>query len=145
MRNRYFARSRPGSVGPVALEGAARDGDGVVDVLDVGAGDLGERLFGRRIERGEPLAAAWRDFLAANEQPVARLELDDVARFGRGCVLPRHPLAVAQAPAGGQSVPRPTSGDFGRGAIARVVDFAVRFLSAIACPDYIDNAFLSAQ
>ena len=49
--------------------------------------------------RREPLAAARRDLLAADEQAVARLELDDVARLGRRRVLPRHRLAVAQAPA----------------------------------------------
>ena len=43
-----------------------------------------------------PLAR--RDLLAADEQAVARLELDDVARLGRRRVLPRDGLAVAQAP-----------------------------------------------
>ena len=50
MRNRYLARSRPGSVAPVALERAPRDGHGLVDVLDGRAGDLGQRLLRRRVE-----------------------------------------------------------------------------------------------
>ena len=50
MRKRYLARSRPGSVAPVALERAARGGDGLVDVLDAGAGDLGQRLLGGRVD-----------------------------------------------------------------------------------------------
>ena len=39
------------------------------------------------------------DVLAADEQPVALLERDDVARLGRRRVLPRDRRAVAEAPA----------------------------------------------
>ena len=69
MRNRYLARSRPGSVAPVALECAAGDADRLVDVLDVGARDLGERLLRRRIDGGEPLPAAGATSLPPMNRP----------------------------------------------------------------------------
>ena len=47
------------------------------------------------------------DLAAADEQPVALLERDDVARFRRGRVLPRDRLAVAEAPAGRGAIPAP--------------------------------------
>ena len=73
---------------PAVLEGAARSLDGEVDVARAGEGDLGEVLLGRRRDRRKPLPRARRDLLAADEEAVALLERDDVARLGGRCVLP---------------------------------------------------------
>ena len=51
--------------------------------------DLGERLLGRRVEIvGNALAGRGSTQLAADEEAVALLERDDVARLGRGRVVP---------------------------------------------------------
>jgi ParB family chromosome partitioning protein len=89
-----------GQVAPAALEGPARDGHRLVHVINARSCNLGEGFLGRRIHGGEPLTALGCNFLAADEQTVPRLELHDLARLGRGRVLPRHSLAVAQTPAG---------------------------------------------
>ena len=110
-----------GQRAPVALERAARDADGLVDVLDGCARDLRERLFRRRIDRREPLAAARRDFLAADEQPVARLELDDVAGLRRRRVFPGDLLPIAERPAARRGRSAPDVSRLGAGQRARGV------------------------
>jgi len=83
----------PGELAPPILGGLARGPDGQVDVLGAGVGDLGERLLGRGADRLEPRPALGIDELPADEQAVARIELDDVGRLGRVGVLPdRLPL-----------------------------------------------------
>jgi hypothetical protein len=88
----------PGQVAPTTLECASRHADCLVDVLDVRPCYLGDRLFSRRVERREPLTALGGNFFAADEQPVAGLELNDLARLGRGRVLPGDRLTVAETP-----------------------------------------------
>ncbi len=109
-----------GQLAPLALERAARDRDRVVDVLDACPGNLGERFLRGRIDGGEPLAGLWRDLLAADEQPVSRLDRDDVARFGSGRVLPGDLLPVSEAPGGrhltAAADERRASADGGQGA-----------------------------
>ena len=53
-----------------------------------GLRDLGERLLGRGRDRREPRARPRGDLLAADEEAVPLLERDDLARLGRGRVLP---------------------------------------------------------
>ena len=66
-----------------------------VDVLRPGLRDLGERLLGRGRDRRELRPRPRLDHLAADEEAVALLERDDVARLGRGRVLPRVGAATA--------------------------------------------------
>ena len=99
IRNRYLARSRPDSCPHDRRLGAARGADRLVDVGRRRAGDRGERLLRRRIDRGERAAAGRRHVAPVDEQAVALLERDDVARLGRGRVLPRDRLTVAEPPA----------------------------------------------
>ena len=73
---------------PAVLERAARRLHREVDVAGAGERHLGEVLLGRGRGRREPLARSRRDLLAADEEAVALLERDDVARLGRGGVLP---------------------------------------------------------
>ena len=88
-----------GQAAPRPALGAARGADRLVDVGRRRARDLGERLFGRRVDRGERGAIRGRDLAPTDEQPVALLERDDVTRLGRRRVLPRDRLTVAEAPA----------------------------------------------
>src|SRR6266513_1895485 len=74
---------------PAVLERLARAFDGERHVLGTGLRDLRERLLARGIERLVVLAGARLDELAADEDAVALLELDDLARFRGGRVLPR--------------------------------------------------------
>src|SRR5205814_5367524 len=73
---------------PAVLERVARTFDGERHVLGTRLRDLRERLLARRIERLVVLAGARLDELAAAEDAVPLLELDDLARFRRGRVLP---------------------------------------------------------
>ena len=73
---------------PAVVERGAGGLHGEVDVMLVRLGDLGERLLGRRRAGGKPLARLRVDELATDEQPVALLELDDVACLGGRRVLP---------------------------------------------------------
>ena len=86
------ARCRAGRL-PAHPYAARAASTATVDVLRARLGDLGERLLGGRVDRGEPPPALRLDELAADEQPVAILEPDDVGRLGRGRVLPRRPAA----------------------------------------------------
>ena len=88
IRNRYFARSAGRQVGPAVLERLASRRDGERYVFRAGLRDLGERLLGRRRDGREPLAGARLDLLAADVEAVAILEAHDVARLGRGGVVP---------------------------------------------------------
>ena len=99
MRNRYLARSRPGSVPHERVWARRAARTALSASAGVRLGDEGQRLFRGRVDRGERAAALGRDVAAADEQPVALLDRDDVARFGCRRVLPRDRLAVAQAPA----------------------------------------------
>ena len=63
-------------------------GDGEIDVLGACLGHLGQHLLARRRDRREPLATAWLDLLATDEEPVAFLQADDLPRLRRGRVLP---------------------------------------------------------
>ena len=72
--------------------------DGLVDVRRGRPRDLGQRLLRRRIDRGERLAVGGGDVLAVDEQAVALLERDDVARLGGRGVLPRDRLRRRRGP-----------------------------------------------
>jgi hypothetical protein len=83
-------------LGPLAARQASprplrppRRGHGGVDVLRSGGGDLGEDLLGGRVDGLEGAAVTGLDELAADEQAVGRRDGDDVARLGRGGVVPR--------------------------------------------------------
>ena len=73
---------------PAVDEGVAGGPDRQVDVLGSGLRHLGQHLLARRRDGRKPLAGARLDLFAADEQPVALLEADDVARLGCGRVLP---------------------------------------------------------
>ena len=81
IRKRYFARSDAGSFDQPSVVRGARGLDGEVDVLLARLGDLGELLLARGRHRREPLGRARLDELAADEEAVALLELDDLARL----------------------------------------------------------------
>ncbi len=66
--------------------GAARGGDGGVDVGEPGLGDLGERAARRGVDRRDRLAGAVAE-LAVHEDAVGRAQARDVARLGRRGVL----------------------------------------------------------
>ena len=74
--------------GAPRLESLARGVDRERDVLRPGLRDLGERLLRRGRDRREPRARPRGDLLTADEEAVPLLERDDVARLGRGRVLP---------------------------------------------------------
>ena len=121
MRNRYLARSRPGSVDQSRLKARRATATALLtsSTLARAISAMGSSVAG--IDGGEPLAAARRDLLAANEEPVARLDA------GRCRAIParaRTPTGLAgRRPAPSlRACPclRPTSGDLVRGAIARV-------------------------
>ena len=99
IRNRYFARSLPGRRAPArrwarrAARTALSTSAGVARATSAsGSSVAGSIVVNVRAVRG-------RDLAPADEQPVARLERDDVARLGRRRVLPRDRLAVAEPPA----------------------------------------------
>ena len=71
---------------PAVLERRARDADRLLHLLGGRLADLGERLLGRRRDRRVRLARL--EPLAADEVAVALVEPDDVARLGRGRVVP---------------------------------------------------------
>jgi hypothetical protein len=83
-----FRALRRRDVGPAVLERATGRPDRELDVLLACLCHFEELLFARGRDRREPLARPWLDLLAADEEPVALADLDDVARFGRRCVLP---------------------------------------------------------
>ena len=85
---------------PASSEGTARGPHGSVHVRCGAARDLGQRQLGRGVHGGEIRAIGGGHLTAPDEQPVAVLELDQIARLGGRRVLPRDRLAVAQAPAG---------------------------------------------
>src|SRR3546814_18466946 len=58
------------------------------DLFRTCLGDLGERLFGGRIDRLEPRPALRLDQLPPDEQAVPLVELDDLGGLGRVGVLP---------------------------------------------------------
>ena len=91
----FLARERA----PRAGLGAARGTDRAVGVGRTALGDVGDRLLGGRVDGREGGAVLRRHEAAADEQPVALLDRDDVARFGRRRVLPRDRLPVAEPPA----------------------------------------------
>ena len=78
--------------------GAAGGADGLVDIDRAGARDLGQRLLGRRVDRDERVTAGGRHGPPVDEQAVALLERDDVARLGGRRVLPWDRLPVARSP-----------------------------------------------
>src|SRR6185295_6330058 len=88
-----------GERAPRATECRAGGLDRLVHVGGGGPGDLRQRLLGRRVDRRERLAVRRGDILAADEQPVALLDRDDVTRLGRGRVLPWDRRTVAEPPA----------------------------------------------
>ena len=77
--------------GAPRLEPLACGVDRERDVLRTGLRDLGERLLGRGRDRREPRARPRRDLLAADEEAVALLERDDVARLERRARTPSAP------------------------------------------------------
>ncbi len=88
MRKMYFARSEPGSLDQPLSKASPRRADGEVDVLLARLRDLGEVRLVRGLDRRVPLAGQRLDLLSAHEEPVPLLEADDIARLGRGRVLP---------------------------------------------------------
>ena len=87
MRNRYFARSEPGS-DDQPLANAAR---AAATALSTSSADrLRRRLRVLPPWSGEIVSydSVVLEPLAADEEPVAIVELDDVARLGRRCVSP---------------------------------------------------------
>ena len=89
MRNRYFARSAPGSPDQPFSKRLASRTYGESYVLGPGLRDLCERLLRRRADRRVALAGTRLDQLAADEQSVALGDGDDVARLRRRGVVPR--------------------------------------------------------
>jgi len=73
-----FAR---GNVRPAVVECLARGGHRKGDVLRISVGDLGERLLRGRADTRLELPRVRLDELAADEEPVALLELDHVPRL----------------------------------------------------------------
>src|SRR4051812_44484583 len=78
---------------------AARGTDGPVGVGGRPLRDLGHRLFRGRVHGRERPATLSGYETTSDEQPVALLDRDDVARFGGRRVLPRDRLAVPETPA----------------------------------------------
>ena len=74
----------PGQAGPRAVVRGAGRGDGPVDVLRAGRGDLGQHLLGGGVHGLEPAAVDRVDHLAVDEQPVARGDVDDRGGLGGG-------------------------------------------------------------
>ena len=74
-----------GHPAPDLVVGPAGGLHGLVDVGVVGLGDLREHLLGGGADGLEGLAAAV-DELTVDEQAVRRLDVDDAARLGGGCV-----------------------------------------------------------
>src|SRR3546814_13072249 len=71
---------------PDAAVGATGSLHGCVDIGLAGLGDLSQDLFGGRVDRLEPGAGAV-DELTVDEQAVGRLDVDDAARLGGGCIV----------------------------------------------------------
>ena len=89
MRKRYFARSPGARVDQPLSNDVARGADGEIDVLGACIRNLGERLFVARRNARRVLGRARLDPLAADEEPVAVLEADDLPRLRRLRVLER--------------------------------------------------------
>jgi hypothetical protein len=70
-----------GDVRPAVVERLARGGDRKGDVLRVRVGDVRERLLRGRADARLELPRVRLDELAADEEPVALLELDQVPRL----------------------------------------------------------------
>ncbi len=85
---RYFARSEGASADQLALERAAGRVDSEADVLLACERHLEERLLRGRRDRLEPFGRPRLDLVAADVEPVALADLDDVARLRRRRVLP---------------------------------------------------------
>ena len=106
MRNRYLARSRPDSW-PHDRRWARRAASTALSTsAGVARATFGERLLRGRVDRDERVASGGGHEPAVDEQAVALLERDDVARLGCRRVLPRDRLPVAQAPAVGGALGR---------------------------------------
>ena len=88
MRNRYFARSEPGSADQPSSNAAARSLDCQPHVVGACLRDLGKRLLGGGADRRVPLARARLDPLATDEQPVALVDGDDVTGLRSVRVVP---------------------------------------------------------
>ncbi len=73
---------------------AAGGGDGAVNILGVGEGDIGEFLLGSRVDRGEGFAGCGRGELAVDEKIVTGVDLDR-GRLGSGSVGPGAELESA--------------------------------------------------
>ncbi len=73
---------------PDVVEGRPGGAHGPVHVRLAGQRDLGQRLLGRGVDRGEGAPVGGRGELPVHEQPVGRLDRDDVPLLRRGRVLP---------------------------------------------------------
>ncbi len=78
-----------GEIAPRLLECASGGRHRELDVLGARLGDLRERLLRRRVDGLEPSPALRLDELAADEQPVPILQVDDLRRLRRVRVLPQ--------------------------------------------------------
>ena len=83
----FRARRRRASGPTPSRKAARRRGDGSVYIGRTGVDDLGEGLLGGRVDRLERRAVCRLDELTADEQAVARLDVDDGAGFRSGCVI----------------------------------------------------------
>ena len=73
---------------PDRIVGATRRSYGKIDIVRVGLGDLGQFLFRGRIDGVEIFSGAGCDEFAVDEKRIAFSDLDVVARFRRGRVIP---------------------------------------------------------
>ena len=83
-----FAALASGHFAPDILVSAPRRFHREIDVARVRLRDLGEFFFRGGIDRSEIFPRARRDEFSADEQLIARLELDVIVRFRRGRVTP---------------------------------------------------------
>ena len=90
MRKMYLPRSRRRHLAPDLVVGAPRRLHRAIDILRVRLRDLGELLFRGRIDRLELLLRVRLDELAADEEVVARRDLDVIGRLERRRVLPQY-------------------------------------------------------
>jgi hypothetical protein len=94
-----FSSFASGHFAPNVFVSASGGADRKIDIFRVALGDLGEFFFRGRIDRCEIFPRARRDKLSADEQLIARLEANVVARFRRGRVAPS--IAETQLPPAG--------------------------------------------
>ena len=86
IRKRYLPRSAPHILDQTRVYARRAAFTARSTSASFGLGDLGEHLLGARADRLERLAVTV-DELAVDEEPVRRLDVDDRARLGRGCVF----------------------------------------------------------